>query len=113
MELSVYFIHIFFIGPFLIYIGLYEPSSPYFYWVLLLLGTYIICKFVFVGVTTKWSERHVWFALHALFFGTLLLYVGYHGPTTPHVAFSLLLAIGIAAFGYHSTRFIQHQLSHK
>ena len=113
MDLSVPIIHIFFIGPFIIYVGLYEPTSPYFYWVLLFLGMYIIFKFIFVGVTIKWGERHVWFALHAIFFGTLLLYVGYNGNTTPHVAYSLLLAIGIAAVGYHSTRFIQYQLSHK
>jgi hypothetical protein len=98
--------HVLFVGPLLIYIGLARPESRYFYWLLAALGVFLACAFAYAAFTTEWSQRHVWFGIHAVLFSTLLLYAGYHGPAAPDVTFNLLLAVGIAALGYHGVKLV-------
>lgn len=108
---SVNLLHIFVTGPLLMYVGLIKPAYDWIYWLLLLVGFYILVSFAWRAFRTPWSDRHVWFAVHGLLFASLLLYVGWKGQETPNTFFSLLLAVGIAAFGYHLVRLLQKNLS--
>jgi len=103
----VHLVHMLITGPLLIYVGLAQPQNKYVYWLLMLLSVAVFAKFTYSAFTTELSQRHVWFAIHALLFASLLGYVGYQGVNTPHVGYSLLLAVGIAAVGYHTVRLIQ------
>jgi hypothetical protein len=105
----VQLIHILFVGPLLIYVGFMEPKYDWIYILLLLLGLFIFGKFLYMLVTNSLSQRYVWFLLHMLMFASLLMYVGIWRimkKDVPHVAYSLLLALGIAAFGYHLIRWL-------
>ena len=99
-------VHILFVGPLLIYTGYFIPTYPAIYILLILLGCAIFGRFVYSLATTPRSQRHVWFGLHALVFAPLLIYVGIMRTSAAKVTFSLLLAIGIAAFGYHTVRLL-------
>lgn len=103
---EVQMIHILFVGPLLIYVGLQQPKYDAVYILLLLLGIYVLFKFLYTSFSEKVGEQHVWYAVHMVLFAMLLLYVGYYRTKTPRVAFSLLLAVGIAAFGYHTIRWL-------
>jgi len=100
----VHLVHIFVTGPFLIYVGSRKPASPVVYWALLSLGIAVALIFSYKAYMTAWGQRHVWFAIHAILFSSLLIYVGVKAQETPDVAYSLLLAIGVAAVGYHALR---------
>jgi len=103
----VHLIHMLFSGPLLLYVALAQPKNRYVYWLLMALAATICVKFAYTAFTTKLSERHVWFAIHGILFASLLFYVGWMGADTPHVGYSLLLAVGIAAIGYHTVRLVQ------
>lgn len=100
-------LHIFATGPLLIYVGVMKPSFVWIYWLLGLIGGYVLLSFAYKSWTTALGERHVWFAVHGILFALLLMYVGWKTTCTPHVVYSLLLAVGIAAFGYHFLRMVQ------
>ena len=103
----VHLVHMLLSGPLLIYVALAQPQNKYVYWLLLALGVAICAKFAYTAFTTQLSQRHVWYAIHAVLFASLLGYVGYMGSETPRVGYSLLLAVGIAAVGYHTVRIVQ------
>jgi hypothetical protein len=103
----LHLVHILITGPLLIYISISQPKTRYLYWLLMALGTAIFINFCYMAFKLKLSERHVWFAIHALLFSSLLFFVGWKGTDTPHVGYSLLLAVGIAAIGYHLVRIFQ------
>jgi hypothetical protein len=106
----VAFIHIFLVGPLLIFVGLMKPQYSWIYYLLLALGVGIFLNFGLKIASQNWTQRTVWYMVHALLFGALLLYVGWYGKETPNVAFSLLLAVGLAAFTYHSLRYVQRNV---
>lgn len=102
-------LHILGTGPLLIWVGLTKPEPAWVYKVLLVLGLLLI-----VGIGAKsFSKKNinVWYLIHAALFGSLLLYAGYFGfkggHVVPAIAFSLMLAVGIAAFGYHLVRLLE------
>lgn len=99
--------HVFVTGPFLVYVGLAKERPIWVYHVLLLLGIALALFFPFVIFTKKISQYHVWLFVHLLLFVPLLLISGYMKDKTPQIVFSLLLAIGIAAIGYHTIRAYQ------
>lgn len=104
---DLHLIHILFSGPLLMYVGYAKPENIWIYRALLATGITVCIMFAYkMYVMRPWSERHVWFALHAVVFAGLLIYVGLKGTSSPQVAFSLLLTVGIAAFGYHLVRMI-------
>lgn len=109
MVLLVRLFHIFITGPLLIWIGLTEPQSNWVYRLLFALGLLMIIAFGVKLIIAK--TLNVWYVIHALLFSSLLIYAGYTGlhggDAVPHVTFGLLLAVGIAASGYHSVRLIQ------
>jgi threonine/homoserine efflux transporter RhtA len=102
----VHLVHICFTGPLLIYVALSKPTTPYVYWLLMAMGAGVALLFASKAWATDLGQRHVWFAIHGLLFASLLFYVGWMGKETPGVAYSLLLAVGIAAIGYHGVRLI-------
>ena len=107
---STNLIHILFSGPLLMYVGHQKPQSVWVYRFLLFLGIFLVLFFAWhVYKHLPLSQKHVWLILHAVVFGVLLIYVGIKGTKAPRVVFSLLLAIGIAAFGYHLVRLIDAQ----
>lgn len=102
-------LHILGSGPLLIWVGLAKPESAWVYRVLLVLGLLLI-----VGLGAKsfsGKTLNVWYLIHAALFGSLLSYAGYFGlnggHAVPAIAFSLMLAVGIAAFGYHLVRLLE------
>lgn len=99
-------IHVLFSGPLLIWIGATKPENKWIYMLLLLLGVLLMVAFLWKSFSIEISQRHVWFIIHAVLFAPLLIYVGWNGSDAVQVSFSLLLAVGIAAFGYHSFRIV-------
>jgi hypothetical protein len=97
-------IHIFLIGPLLIYIGLMKPINELYYNILLGIGIVVIIKFIYQLIVSKVGQRTVWYLLHIMLFSVLSIYVGLNKINTPHIGYSLVLATGISAFGYHSIR---------
>lgn len=102
--MQVNLLHILFIGPLLIYIGLVKPQKVVVYNILLGLGVLVIFKFAYLLVTERLNQRSIWYILHIILFSTIALYVGIKQNKTPRIGYSLLLATGIAAFGYHLIR---------
>lgn len=102
--MQVHLLHILFIGPLLVYIGLMKPHNLTIYMILLGLGLLIVLKFGYLLVTKSISERSVWYIVHIVLFAFLAVYVGVKQTKTPQIGYSLLLATGIAAFGYHLIR---------
>lgn len=106
--MRVALIHLLFVAPLLIYIGLSKPKQNWVYIILFILGIGVVLNFLSKIVRQdKWNQRTVWFAIHMLLFASLLMYVGWYGVKAADVSYSLLLAVGVAAFGYHSIRLIQ------
>lgn len=104
-------LHLFFVGPLLIFIGLTKPQYSWIYYILLILSIGVFINFGSKIISQNWSQRTVWYVIHALLFAILLFYVGWYGKDTPNVAYSLLLAVGLAAFSYHALRYLQKTLS--
>ena len=96
--------HIFFVGPFLIYIGIKKPQIFWIYVLLLILGICLFFKFLYELCMKKVSQSTIWYLIHMLLFSTLMIFMGINNITSPKICYSLLLAIGISAFGYHLTR---------
>lgn len=108
---EVNLIHLLFSGPVLIYIGLMKPQFEWIYWLLLLTGLYVLVHFlIWIAKEKELTARHVWYFVHILLVVPLLLYVGWKKTATPSTVYSLVLALGIAAFGYHLTRLVQKNM---
>ena len=106
MKININLLHVIFIGPFLIYIGLVKPQSSLLYYILFGLGLLVFLKFLYSLLTQEISQRSVWYVLHMLLFAMIAMYVGGHQNQTLRIGYSLLLATGISAFGYHLIRFL-------
>lgn len=104
----VHLIHVLISGPFLMYVGFHKPPYRWIYMLLLVIGILLLVAFGIKIIKKRpWSQRHVWYILHATLFSALVIYVGWKGPNkTEQVAFSLLLVVGIAAVGYHFVRMV-------
>ena len=106
----VAFVHLFFVAPLLIFVGLTKPQYDWIYYVLLALSIGVLLNFGSKIASQSWTQRTVWYLVHMLLFASLLFYVGWYGTKTPDVAFSLTLAVGLAAFTYHGVRLVQRTL---
>lgn len=97
-------VHVLLLGPFLIYLGLYKPECKYFY------ITLCILAFVILGVGIyKYlhNSLYAWLIVHLILFATLFLTVSvlrFTNQEIPPYLYSFLLAIGIAAVGYHTIK---------
>jgi hypothetical protein len=100
-DLIISFVHVLVTGPYLIYLGLYKPKSIYYYILLFILALVIIGAFIYKYVTKK---LYAWLFVHLFLFVTLFLTVSilrFMNKEIPYYLYSFLLAIGIAAVGYH------------
>lgn len=103
--------HMLVTGPVFVYVGLAETKPRWMYHFLLVFGLLLVGYFVYVISTKELSQYHVWLGIHLLIFVPLMLAVGIMQDESPRILFSLLLAIGIAAIGYHAIRLYQHYLA--
>lgn len=104
MGKAVKLAHIFFTGPALIYIGLMKPNNKWIYRVLLATGLLLLVFFFYHIITTTPTPYHVWLYIHLLLFIPLLIWIGLKQDKAPNILFSLIVAIGCAAIGYHTIR---------
>lgn len=113
MSIVVNIGHCLLIGPLLAYIGLVQPQEKIYYIVILLLAIALITVFIWRLILRK---LYPWLFVHFIFFAFLLGYVGMTGTFIgaqyiQPFSYSLLLAIGVAAFGYHLIRLVQHSVA--
>lgn len=100
-------LHILFTGPLLIYVGLKKPKENWIYNLFLILGIILAIYFLVLIANTPYSSYHSWLFIHFAIFIPLLLFLGIRKTQTPSIIFSITLALGIAAVGFHSIRLIQ------
>lgn len=120
MQYLVNIIHILFSGPLLMYVGYFKPVtnnigfSKYLYHILLALGVLLLILFSYKIINKIIShsvnQYITWYIIHALIFAPLLIWCGIRREKTPQIIFSLLLAIGCAAFGYHLIKLISKMI---
>lgn len=97
-------LHIFFTGPLLIYLSLTDRNQWKY---LLLLGLALMLVGYLGWKLYKKPRWNLWYIVHLALFATLFGYMGIAKENAPQTCYSFLLAIGIAAIGYHVVRFIQ------
>jgi len=93
--------HVFVSGPLLIYIGLTKSYNFLFSLLLFLFGITIITAFIYKYLN---KQLYAWLYIHLFLFASLFLYISYLRFTQkliPDYLYSFLVAIGIAAVGYH------------
>lgn len=99
--------HVVFNGPYMIYIGYAQPKNIIFYWILFLIGIFLILDIIYKYYKNK---MHAWLYVHLILFAPLFIYTGYLGikkDKIPYYLYSFLLAIGIAAVGYHLIKLLK------
>lgn len=111
MSVGINLAHAFVTGPFLMYVGLARKRPSWVFHVLVAIGVLLALYFPYVIMTRKLSQYHVWLFIHLAIFIPLLIAIGVMKDRAPKILFSLVLAIGIAAIGYHLIRFYQHYSS--
>lgn len=107
MGVAINFVHIFVTGPLLVYAGLVKDKPRWLFDVLFVFGISLAAYFPYVMYKNKLSQYHVWLAIHLFIIVGLMLAAGIMREKTPRIIFSLLLAIGVAAIGYHAIRAYQ------
>jgi RsiW-degrading membrane proteinase PrsW (M82 family) len=109
MGVTIKYAHILLTGPVLIYIGLMKPKNKWIYKILLFFGLLLLVFFFYHIISTKTTPYHVWLYIHLILFIPLLIWIGIKKDQSPKILFSLIIAIGCAAIGYHAIRlFIPH-----
>lgn len=94
-------VHVILNGPLMIYIGYFKPKNIIYYWLLLIIGLSLM-----VDILYRYYKNniHAWLLVHLILFSPLFIYTGYLGikkEKIPYYLYSFILAIGIAALGYH------------
>jgi hypothetical protein len=85
-----------------------KPHNDWLYNIIGITGIFLLLSFAAKIVTHKrMSQKHVYFAIHAILFAPLLIYLGWAKHESPNVVFSLSLAIGLSALGYHAIRLFE------
>ena len=96
--------HIFAVVPLFLYVALSRSDTPEgVYTALLVIGVVITLYHAYKAVLRiRSGSSMVWVnAIHALFIGPLLIYIGSKGKDTPRAAYEILALFGFAALGYH------------
>jgi len=105
--------HVFVSGPLLIYIGLTKSYNFLFSLLLFLFGITIITAFIYKYLN---KQLYAWLYIHLLLFASLFLYISYLRFTQkpiPDYLYSFLVAIGIAAVGYHIIKLYKYTKNNK
>ena len=98
--------HIFIIGPALIYVGRsYGLIPDWAFMVLLISGAFI---FLYHGMKVyKLGFEIGWiYALHALIYAPLMMYIGYKKTEAFMGAYTTMIMLGFAAIGFHGMHLI-------
>lgn len=93
-------VHILVVAPFLLFVGVRRPRSRVFYWILGLAGVLLLAYFTVIQLFA--ADVRGWLLVHAYLFSALLLYMAWEQDGAADFGFSLLVAIGAAAAGYHA-----------
>ena len=107
IDFIISLIHIFITGPLFIYIGLAKSYNIIFSIILFILAIFIVIAFIYRYLS---KQLYAWLYVHLLLFATLLFYISYLRFTQqkiPDYLYSFLIAIGIAAIGYHIIKLIK------
>ncbi len=103
-HLIIALFHIFAVVPFLLYVALQRTSVPvWIYWIVLVLGILITVYHGAKGAL-RWITKSpgIWIsAIHAIYLGPLLIYIGWKKYDTPRPAYEVLTLFAFAALGYH------------
>ncbi len=94
-------VHIFLSGPLLLYIGLTKSYSMLLLSILFLFAIIIMLAFIYKYLN---KQLYAWLYVHLLLFASLFFYISYlrfKEEKIPDYLYSFLVAIGIAAIGYH------------
>lgn len=96
-------LHIFLISPLLVYIGTSYGKTLNQQWFNATLFTGVAVSLYHIyKVYEKGSIKKGWiYALHALLFGPLLIYIGYYQREAFHAFYTILTMIGFAGLGFH------------
>jgi hypothetical protein len=103
-HLMLALVHLLFVVPLFLFVGVMRSSTPlWLYQSLLVIGLVI---FVYHGyklvVRLQTRSNYAWInAIHLLIIAPLLVYIGYYQKETQRSAYELLLMLGFAAGGYH------------
>jgi len=97
----VSFIHIFFTGPFLAYVGLTKPKSDWIYYLMAAIATFAAIYLLYKLLGSPWKPDKIWYIAHLVLFIPLLLYISIYRSNMNPTFFSFLTAVGIGALGYH------------
>lgn len=96
--------HLLFIVPALLYIGLQRAANPlWIYWALGVLGI-VLALYHGSKAIAKWyaGSPSFWVnAIHAGLLAPLFIYIAIYRRETPRAAYELLLLAAFAALGYH------------
>ena len=107
LDLLIQLFHILIFGPFLIYVGLAMPKQDFVYIIVLGLGIFVILAFIAAMIKEPTKQIAGWLLWHIIIIAGSLLWCGAAKTQTPRIIYSLLIALGFAAIGYHATRLIQ------
>ncbi|AAC96498.1 hypothetical protein PBCV1_A130R [Paramecium bursaria Chlorella virus 1] len=99
---TVSIFHVLFTGPLFVYLGKVKPQIPLVYHIILALGIALGIYFLYKILIEK--HKSPWIVLHLLLFVPLLVWIGLMGTAAPPFLFSILVAIGCAAIGYHGIK---------
>ena len=94
--------HILVTGPFVVFVGHAKPNQRWPYIVLLCAAAALVGVFAFDA--KEHGRINPWLAVHATLFAALFAYVGVRRSDAAPVAFSFLVAVGLAAIAYNVYR---------
>ena len=100
--LYIYLLHLLFVGPLFMYVGLRRYKTPnYLYSLLFWLGIIVLLYHAYKFYTAYKNDfiNHV-NIYHILLVGPLLIYIGYQKEETNYVYFDLLTIFGLGLVGH-------------
>jgi len=94
-------VHIFITGAFLVYLGVYEKSTPnWLFIVALVLGIIVALRWLMLWNLSLFP------IIHVLVVAPLLITMGIMKTNSPRWLFKVSIMVGFAAIGYHALKLI-------
>lgn len=98
--------HIFIVGPALIYAGRSYGLMPDWTFMVLLLSGAIIFLYHGMKVYKLGFEIGWIYALHAILYAPLMMYIGYRKTSAFMGAYTTMIMLGFAAIGFHGMQLV-------
>lgn len=105
----VSFVHIFFTGPFLAYVGITKPRADWIYYLMAAIAAFAAIYLLYKVFGSPWRDDKIWYIAHLALFIPLLLYISLYRHNMNPTFFSFLTAVGIAALGYHLVKIVRNK----